>query len=99
MATSHRCRSKYLLLVGTKDETDPDPTFDPLVTDIGDEATVGDISSLHSLSGYTTSRSLQLTSSINGHQVRVLVDSGSTHNFLQPAIAETLKLKYHCFEF
>lgn len=88
---SYRCRNKFLLLLGTEDGDESDLP-NPTALEFGDDTTVGDISSLHALSGSTTPRSLQLIGSIHDHQVRLLVDSGSTHNCLQSSIAQSLKL-------
>lgn len=91
---NHGCRNNFLLLFGADDNAEYE-SIEPAFTTVGDETTFGDISSLHSLSGSITPRSLHLTGSINGHQVRVIVDSDSTHNFIQPSIVESLKLPLH----
>ncbi|GJZ05087.1 retrotransposon-related protein [Tanacetum coccineum] len=52
----------------------------------------GDISILNSLIGHESSRSLQLWGMIGSSNVHVLIDNGSTHNFVQPNIVERLRL-------
>lgn len=54
--------------------------------------------SLHALTGEPTLRTLRFTASINGHCVSVLVDTGSSHNILQPRIASFLTLPIETVE-
>lgn len=51
-----------------------------------------DISSLTSLAGHNSPRSLRVWGKYNDHEVLVLIDSGSTYNFLKPSIATKLKI-------
>ena len=48
----------------------------------------GDISSLNPLAGPTNPRSLHLLDEIHSHQFQVLIDSGSTHNFIKSNLVE-----------
>lgn len=73
----HLCQNKFLLLLSAKDDEDAFPIEEHIEV-VGDETIVSDISSLHTLSGKHTSRSLQLAGSILGHNLCVLVDRGST---------------------
>nr|GMD19110.1 dof zinc finger protein DOF4.5-like [Ipomoea batatas] len=57
-----------------------------------DDIISGDISSLNSLAGPGNPRSLKLLGEVNGQKLQILIDSGSTHNFVQPKIAEQLQL-------
>nr|GMD76729.1 Transposon Ty3-G Gag-Pol polyprotein [Ipomoea batatas] len=95
---NHRCRSRVLMLLGTDD--------DDLVTTIGDNeglindhanetVILGDISSLNTMAGPGTPRSLRLLGEIKKSQVQVLIDGESTHNFIQPTMAEELNLETH----
>ena len=59
---------------------------------VADTIIAGDISSLNALAGQSTPRSLRLLGEINQQPVQVLIDSGSTHNFIKPAMAEVLGL-------
>ncbi|KAH9649714.1 hypothetical protein KPL70_026087 [Citrus sinensis] len=52
----------------------------------------GDISSLNALAGQINPRSLSLVGEVGSHSFQVLIDSGSTHNFIKPAVAERLGL-------
>lgn len=94
--TSHKCRSKFLLLLGTDDNETEGEIVDPCLAatiDSGEDALVtADISSLNALAGQGNPRSLRIFGEINKHAVQVLIDSGSTHNFVKPAVAELLGL-------
>nr|GLL17711.1 uncharacterized protein LOC107177859 [Ipomoea trifida] len=94
--TNHRCQSKFLLLLGTDDgeEEGDNAEVGELPTHMSDEETIvlGDISSLHAMAGPGNPRSLQLWGQVSGDQIQVLIDGGSTHNFIQPSIAERLNL-------
>lgn len=69
--------------------------FDELdVTDpsIDEGIILGDVSSLHSLSGTAQPRSLRLWGNTLKQRYQVMIDNGSTHNFITPTLAERLKL-------
>lgn len=77
------------MLLGTDDDEDePDPPSEPL--DHLDEAILGDISSLNTLAGQSNPRSLCLYGEVGNHKFQVLIDSGSTHNFIRPSLAKKL---------
>ncbi|GJU70385.1 E3 ubiquitin ligase PQT3-like protein isoform X1 [Tanacetum coccineum] len=58
----------------------------------GDVVERGDISILNSLVGHGSPRSLQLWGSLGSGKVHVLIDNGSTHNFVQPGVVERMQL-------
>ena len=58
----------------TQEPTDP-PKVDPLI-------------SLHSLTSFSSSQTLNLIGYINHNKVIILVDNGSTHNFIHRRIAQ-----------
>ncbi|GKA26410.1 retrovirus-related pol polyprotein from transposon 297 family protein [Tanacetum coccineum] len=65
-------------------------------TDEGDDAVEsGDISILNSLIGHGSPRSLQLWGKIGKGDVHVLIENGSTHNFIRPDVVEKLCLPTH----
>ncbi|XP_028191387.1 uncharacterized protein LOC114377177 [Glycine soja] len=101
----HKCASRvFLLLVEgddptaaninpidpTTDPPDPDPahyipdTHDPIPAQI----------SLNSLAGHIAPETLRLVGTISGQQVLILIDGGSTHNFIQEQLVS--KLGLHC---
>ncbi|XP_024955869.1 uncharacterized protein LOC112498643 [Citrus sinensis] len=89
--TNHRCRSKFLLLMGT-DDVEPDFCEELLSSDSVEEVVIGDISSLNALAGQINPHSLCLVREVSSQSFQVLIDSGSTHNFIKPALAERLGL-------
>ena len=88
---THYCRSRYLLLLGTNDDDGQLPKSN-LVDSHPDEDIPGDISSLNALMGHPYERALRLEGSFGAHRFHVLIDSGSTHNFIKPTIVEHLQL-------
>eukprot|EP00256_Glycine_max_P065521 XP_025980116.1 uncharacterized protein K02A2.6-like [Glycine max] len=94
---SHRCASRVFFLVAKEDpaaevnieELDPGPdppaTHDPLAAQI----------SFNSLAGQLAPETLRLLGTLSGHQVIILVDGGSTHNFVQEELVVRLGLKTH----
>ncbi|GKA73965.1 ty3-gypsy retrotransposon protein, partial [Tanacetum coccineum] len=84
----HKCPGKFLLLMTENDE------------DTGEEVTAaeeeamesGDISILNSLVGHGSPRSLQLWGKIGDTRVHILIDNGSTHNFIRPDVVERLRV-------
>lgn len=91
MEPNHRCRSKFLMLLGTDDDEDEQVSASALPVDSMEETHVaGDISSLHAMASEDSPRSLRLLGSICDLRVQVLIDSGSTHNFIKPSTVEFL---------
>ncbi|KAH9782770.1 hypothetical protein KPL71_009054 [Citrus sinensis] len=88
---THRCRSKFLLLMGTDDEDD-EPSDDTFIHEQPEEVVTADISSLNALTGQSNPRSLRVLGILASYQFQGLIDSGSTHNFLKPPLAERLGL-------
>nr|GMC66827.1 Transposon Ty3-G Gag-Pol polyprotein [Ipomoea batatas] len=89
----HRCKERFLLLIG--DEDDETVEGDPVVVEdyhTDEEVISGDVSVLNTMTGPGSPRSLRLTGNIKGSSCLVLIDSGSTHNFINPAIVEILQL-------
>ncbi|CAA0838264.1 Unknown protein [Striga hermonthica] len=88
---NHRCRSRFLCLLGNDDddelggEANSDPNPD-------EELVTADISSLNTLAGQSNPRSLRIAGKIKGKNLQVLIDSGSTHNFIKTSVAESLGL-------
>ncbi|KAH6792230.1 hypothetical protein C2S52_002707 [Perilla frutescens var. hirtella] len=85
---NHKCGSRMMLLVGEEEESDEIEIDSP-----SEEIILGDISSLNSLSGAGNPRSLRMWGRAENCSVHVLIDSGSTHNFIQPNVAEKLGIK------
>ena len=90
----HRCASRVFLFVAEEDDPplyliepldlipDPPDTHDPSPTQI----------SLNSLEGHIAPETLHLVGTIDNHQVVLLIDGGSTHNFIQEQLVKQLGL-------
>ncbi|VFQ95935.1 unnamed protein product [Cuscuta campestris] len=87
----HNCKHRFLVLMGPDD--DDEISGDLPTSNLIEDTITGDVSSILSLAG--SPRSLNMAGSINGVAVQVLLDGGSTHNFLHPAVAERLVLVIH----
>ncbi|VFQ61209.1 unnamed protein product [Cuscuta campestris] len=88
----HNCKHRFLVLMGP-DEGDEEPTVLDIADDVDTPAIItGDVSSVLSLAGISSPRSLKLAGKVNDVPVQVLLDSGSTHNFIHPSVAEKLSL-------
>ena len=55
----------------------------------------GDISTIHVVGPKLRPRAIRLTGYIHESPISVLIDGGSTHNFIKPAVAEKLSLPLH----
>jgi hypothetical protein len=66
-------------------------TDDIPVEDIAEENTEPKIS-LHALTGWSTPRTMRIEGRVGNHTLTVLIDSGSTYNFINSKIAEELQL-------
>ena len=88
--TGHVCKSRLLAYVGVcKDEDDPVETTED---DSTDEVITADLSHLMAFEGGRQSKSLTLSGTIDTEPVEVLIDTGSSHDFLHPRVAEKLRL-------
>jgi hypothetical protein len=65
-------------VVELPEKVDPTPPFDPLE--------VEPVISLNSLTSFSTPQTLKLIGYIKHHKVIILIDSGSTHNFIHHRI-------------
>ncbi|XP_042065700.1 uncharacterized protein LOC121809231 [Salvia splendens] len=87
----HVCATRLLCYVGDDEweesgqEQDSPPLDEELITE--------DISHLHSLTGGKRSVPFQVMGDIGITRVRILIDTGSTHNFLHSRFAEQLQLQ------
>ncbi|GJZ53954.1 ty3-gypsy retrotransposon protein, partial [Tanacetum coccineum] len=84
----HKCLRKFLPLMAD----DGDDTGQELAEDVVEAVKSGDISILNSLVGHESPRSLQLWGTIGSCNVHVLIDNGSTHNFVRPDVVERMCL-------
>ncbi|XP_019237377.1 PREDICTED: uncharacterized protein LOC109217575 [Nicotiana attenuata] len=95
----HKCKTPSQLLLLTN-EPDIDPKLsEPVASDdfIAEELQCLELQepssiSYHALTGGISPSTLRFTGQVNGTPVQVLVDGGSTHNFIQPRAAKHLQL-------
>ena len=100
-SSNHRCKGRILLFVAdnpTQDSGEPGSTAPSLASEenLGDPDCVTDPSpphiSLHAMSDLPSSETFCVYGTIRNARITVLIDSGSTHNFLQPRVAHFLHL-------
>ncbi|GMI79828.1 hypothetical protein HRI_001652100 [Hibiscus trionum] len=95
----HKCKTPHLFMLdddGLLDDTAPPPTVPPTTLDttltppdlVGDHSTM----SFNALAGYHNPTTLRVDDTILGKPVRILIDGGSTHNFIQSRVAKYLAL-------
>ncbi|KAG6417345.1 hypothetical protein SASPL_119499 [Salvia splendens] len=85
---------KFYALMGVDDD-DAELSLDNETTpeeDGENMAITGDVSRILVLCPRIKPRSIRLQGRVNGTEVSILIDGGSTHNFIQPAVAERLSL-------
>jgi hypothetical protein len=75
----HKCKGPQLLLLESSYEDDEIDNEEPEI-------------SLHALTGWSTARTMRVSAKVGHHELIVLIDSGSTHNFINERVAEILHL-------
>jgi hypothetical protein len=99
----HKCKEKNLFMAISKDisEEDVENPFvseSPESTDItppSDPPEVEAVISLNALTGFSAPQTLKLIYYIKHRKVIILVDSGSTHNFIHRRIAQETRCYIH----
>jgi hypothetical protein len=97
----HKCKEKNLFMAISEDISEEDVETpivpkSPEITDItspSDPPEVKPIISLNALTGFSAPQTLKLIGYIKHWKVVILVDSGSTHNFIHHCIAQ----ETHCY--
>ncbi|KAH0653300.1 hypothetical protein KY289_030978 [Solanum tuberosum] len=95
----HKCKTPPHLLLLT-DGTSMDPLLpDPFVTDdiLAEDLQCLELQehsaiSYNALAGGSSPSTLRFTGQVNGTSIQILVDKGSTHNFIQERVARFLQL-------
>lgn len=83
----HRCQRLFYLEVADEDDTEPAQEESP-------PEPVQPTVSLHALAGVCTPNTMQVAVSIHGHKLTALMDTGSTHNFINADVAATVGLLF-----
>ncbi|XP_061375173.1 uncharacterized protein LOC133317324 [Gastrolobium bilobum] len=92
----HKCKGHSTLLYLEGMEEEPDPPDDTVAVTYIPEVVVTPEISLNALFGTSSTRSFRLQGLIDGHVTHILVDGGSTHNFITPHMARFLNLFLLC---
>ncbi|KAJ0895862.1 putative nucleotidyltransferase, Ribonuclease H [Helianthus annuus] len=96
----HKCNPPQFLLIADNDPDEPpDPPENTVLSLSSDPTDSIDTHQFFSLSsaaffGLSSPQALRVTGYINNQPVQVLIDSGSTHNIVQPRIVSFLKLPH-----
>jgi hypothetical protein len=97
----HKCKEQKIFMaifedILKEDVETPLVSESPKITDItppSDPPEVEPVISLNALTGFSTPQTLKLIGYIKHQKVIILVDSGSTHNFIHHRIAQ----ETHCY--
>lgn len=90
----HRCAKPQLFVVMTEDEEGDSLHLTPEKNDSAEEEEgSGDCGlSIHALDGTTGLQTLQLLGKLKNRVINILVDTGSTHNFISDSLIKTQRL-------
>jgi hypothetical protein len=88
----HKCKEHKLFMVVTKDISEEYVVLSPVeelpppsdLTPPSDPPYIDPMISLNSLNGFSAPQTLKLIGYIKNRKFIILVDSGSTHNFIHP---------------
>lgn len=90
-SATHDCKDRFMMFVYDDnielEQIESPYSFTEVVHDL---VLSGDISSLNSLATQHNPRSLRVIGKYNGKDLSILIDGGSTHNFVQPSVVEKL---------
>ena len=84
----HRCKRQQIFLLETMDDTAEHLETMELVQGEEEQSTLE--ISLHALSGVNTPQMMRVTGMIHGRKLHILIDSGSTHNFVSLRFAKRM---------
>lgn len=89
----HRCKSPQAFYIeGQQAEEDEIVVEEETKVDEGDKLLDVPKIFVHAVSGWSNPRAMRMVARVENQQVAVLVDSGSTHNFIRERIAKLLHL-------
>ncbi|XP_061341736.1 uncharacterized protein LOC133288055 [Gastrolobium bilobum] len=88
----HKCKGRATLLYLEGLDDDPNPPDAVSIDESSLDSEVLPEISFNALFGTHLSRSFRLQGSVAGHVVHILIDEGSTHNFITPRMSQFLNL-------
>jgi hypothetical protein len=80
----HRCAVPHVFIIEADPEEEVEPEIDAEETEGGQVPQI----SLHALTGYKGPKTMRVSAQIGVRKILVLIDSGSTHNFVDHKIAK-----------
>ncbi|KAH9685457.1 hypothetical protein KPL70_013962 [Citrus sinensis] len=83
----HRCTKAQLLILEAEEEYEETLEAAPI-----EEASYDPKITFYALTGWTTPQTMRVKAKIGPYEIIVLIDSGSTHNFISTRLANLLKL-------
>ncbi|MCI04940.1 hypothetical protein A2U01_0025989, partial [Trifolium medium] len=92
----HRCKRSFHLLIVEPEDAESDTSTLHLQSEPNAQVEISDTEpdpaqiSLHALMGHSIPQTLRVLGQIHQNQVGILIDSGSTHNFLQDRVVKQL---------
>ncbi|MCH87222.1 hypothetical protein A2U01_0008088, partial [Trifolium medium] len=94
----HNCRGRLFLLVTDSDDEPPsvldlEASIEDVVSQVSDPPNQAQLS-LHAIAGTQHIDTFRISGTIANHTALVLVDGGSTHNFIQESVAVQLGLNH-----
>lgn len=88
---SHKCSNRQLMLLQLSEEEPPPVTVPSVNAEVVETDDTHHLS-LNVMKGSMAVGTIQFTGQIGTIQVKILVDGGSSDNFIQPRVAQVLKL-------
>lgn len=87
----HRCIGRQLLLIEVEEEEEDNEVL-PVVVETDEEVTVKEAPqiSIHAIGGMLYCSTMKIEGAVNNKRLQILIDSGSTHNFLDTKMVERL---------
>ncbi|KAK4491757.1 hypothetical protein RD792_002532 [Penstemon davidsonii] len=89
----HQCgKRKQIFVMEMEDEFEDEDNNEVVSQEEGDNTSIP-LVSLHAMSGIQNFNTMRVTGSCNNKPIHILVDSGSTHNFLDIEVAKKLECR------
>lgn len=93
----HRCGGPKIFLIEELEEEMKDKNFIPEdLIDLGDPQEEGKEEigiSLHAIIGNPNPKTMRVSVKLSGHNFMVLIDTGSSHNFIHPRVAKRVGMR------